>query len=281
LVSLLDRYTVLKARFQDSAIAAMVERVGKSATAEEIDKVDLTTIAPVFVQDIAESEVGAWSALLERVDKHLKSISSAEWEEALANDNHNRQLLFARGDHLNGVIPPNHLRAPLANFVAEVMVTKDELEDEVGGHAAFWSALSSGSRKAVATDVFERIADKPVMSEGLVLAMKTFLDLFAEIPLSERPETSVSKILMPLLADDPARALQYVENAPTVWASCVEKVSAEMRSQLLEYLAGYDDAEEHQPALEGLRKHLKLRRPRKKFKGEEEEAVETEDGPTE
>ena len=189
-----------------------------------------------------------------------KSISSVEWEEALANDNHNRRLLFARGDHLNGVIPPNHLRVPLADFVSGITVSKDELGEDMGGHAAFWSALSASSRKGVSADVLERIANKPVTPEGLGLAMAAFPGLFADMPLETHPEISVSKILMPLLAYDPARALQYVGAKPFAWAGCVEKVPAEMRSQLWDYFAGYNDAEEYQTTLNELRRHLKLRR---------------------
>lgn len=47
------------------------------------------------------------TALLSQIDLYLKTITSTEWKGALAADNHNRQLFFARGAQLNDVTPLN------------------------------------------------------------------------------------------------------------------------------------------------------------------------------
>ena len=102
------------------------------------------------------------------------------------------------------------------------------------------------------------------MHEGLLLAMTIFPGLFADFPLQERPEISISKILMPLISGNPEKARDYVSLAPSIWANCVEKVSIEIRNQLQDYFAGYDDSDEHQSSLEDLRKLMKFRKPRKR-----------------
>ena len=74
LTCLIDGYATLKVHFQASIVAAVTEHVGGSVSAEEIEQVDLTVIAPALVQGVAESQVGAWSALLGRVDKYLNVV---------------------------------------------------------------------------------------------------------------------------------------------------------------------------------------------------------------
>ena len=54
-----------------------------------------------------------------------------------------------------------------------------------------------------------------------------------------------------------------------VWANCVKRVSPEVRSQLNDYFAGYDEVEELQSELEELRKLVRLPRPRKRAAAEE------------
>lgn len=258
-------YVNLRTHFQPEVIDAMVKRVGCEITIEQIDQISLDEVPSELIKDIAGLEIPSWVALLNRVDRHLKSISSAEWEKALNSDDRNRQLLFARGADLNGDIPPNNLRAPLADFVSGAIIERDTAAINLDNHDTFWTALPISSRKGVSTDVFERIADKPVASEGLKAAMSAFPELFAELPLEGRPETAVSKILIPLLTDDPVKALEFVNSKPLTWASCVAEVSTNMRSQLNDYFDGHN-IEEHHATLDELRKNLKLRKPKRKLK---------------
>lgn len=266
--TLIECYLVLKDRFADDTVEAMVKRVGNESAAGQVEHIGLAGVPPTLIADIADLEEETWSALLARVDRHLKSISAADWEEALENDNHNRKLLFARGKQLDGLIPPNNLRAPLADFISAIVASKENPAETLDGHTAFWSALSRNSRKALSGDVFERIADKPVMFEGLSVAMSVFPEVFAELPLEDRPETAVTKVLMPLLSGNPGQALAYVNTRAAAWMNCVRGVPPEMRSQLNEYFAGYEEAEEPHPELDELRKILKLTKPRKKPVGD-------------
>lgn len=269
--TLLKSYTTIKEHFSSESIASAIKLIGDTASIEEINKLEINNIPPALIQDISSQEASFWTALLDYIDQHLKTIKNTDWIDALTNDNHNRKLLLARSSNLSGVIPPNHLRGPLAEFVSEIITTKDSTTKDLSNHNAFWFALSPISRKGVSTDILELIADKPIISENLEKTISVFPDLFAELPLESHPETAITKILIPLLKDSPENALEFVKKNSPAWANCIEKVLPELRSQLNEYFSAYDELEEHQAKLNELRRIIKLRRPRKPIKPNDSE----------
>lgn len=265
LQTLIEHYVTLKENFSDDAVIKMVAKVGHTVDSVKIDKIEISALPPALVKDIKNVIEDAWTSLLLRVDQYLKSLTTSQWEEALNEDNHNRKLLLARNDALSGMVPPNQLRAALADFVAGVMTSKEFNGEGLKDHAIFWSVLPKSSRKHLSNDLFERIASKPVVSEGAVVAIFSFPGLFAGLPLKDYPDVAVSKILLPLLAGSLDRSLEYIEVNHSAWEKCVESIDSETRTQLDEYLAGFDDEDEEEVAKVGrLRKLLKMREPSKK-----------------
>jgi hypothetical protein len=276
LQTLIEQYAILKKSFAEEAVAEMVKRVGQGIGFGAIEKIDISVLPPALVKDIDSLSVVAWMPLLSRVDQYLKDLAASDWEEALNEDNHNRKLLLARNDKLYGMVPPNHLRAALADFVAGVMSSKEVDGESLKDHAIFWSVLPKSSRKGLSSDLFERISGKPLAPEGVVVAISSFPGLFAGLSLKDYPDVAVSKILLQLLADSLDRSLEYVEMNHSSWAKCVESIDSETRAQLDEYLAGFDDKEEEVVAkVDRLRKLLKMRKPSKK-----PELIQTEEPPT-
>lgn len=260
---LIKQYDVLKKNFSDEAVSDMVNRVGQDIELGVIDAIEISALPPALVKDIGNLSVSAWVHLLSRVDQYLKGLAANDWEEALNENNHNRKLLLARNDKLDGKVPPNYLRAALADFIAEVMCSKEADDESLKDHSIFWSALPKRSRKALANDLFERISDKPVIPKGVVVAISSFHYFFAGLSLKDYPDVAVSKILLQLLADSLDRTLKYVEMNHTSWARCVERINSETRAQLDEYMTGFDDKEEEKVVakVNRLRKLLKLHKP--------------------
>lgn len=263
--TLIEQYSVLKRNFAGEAVAAMVKRVGQGVELGAIEKIEISVLPPDLVKDIDHISVDAWKRLLLRVDQYLKGLEASDWEEALSEDNHNRKLLLARNDKLDGMVPPNHLRAALADFVAGVMSSKEADGGNLKDHTIFWSVLPTSSQKALSNDLFERISGKPLVPEGVVVAISSFPGLFAGLSLKDYPDVAVSKILLLLLVNNLDRCLEYVEKNHSAWAKCVESINSETRAQLEEYLAGFNDKEEEVVAkVDRLRKLLKIRKPSKK-----------------
>lgn len=256
-------YPVLKKYFDDEPVAAMIKQVGSATPDDQLEQIDLSSLPPLLINDIGNAKEGAWIKLLQRVDRHLKALTQDDWTEALTTENQNRKLLFARGSNLEGQIPPNQLSTPLADFIAATMASSDTPAEEISRHQMFWSALSQSSRNGLAKNLVEKISDKPVAIEGIEAAMSAFPGLFAEIPLLHRPETVITKLLIPLLGRDPDRALSFVALNSQDWAKCIENTTSEMCAEINDYLAGYDDREELQSQIEELRRHLNLEKPEK------------------
>ena len=262
LQTLIEQYDILKKNFAGEVVAQMVKKVGKGIELGAIDGVEISVLPPAFVKDIDSLSVSAWIHLLSRVDQHLKGLAASDWEEALNEDNHNRKLLLARNDKLDGMVPPNHLRAALADFVARVMCSKEADNESLKDHTIFWSVLPKSSQKGLSNDLFERISDKPVAPAGVAVAIASFAGLFAGLSLKDYPDVAVSKILLQLLAGGLDRTFEYVETSHSSWGKCVESIDSETRAQLDEYLAGFDDKEEEIVTMvEKLRKLLNLHKP--------------------
>lgn len=261
LVTLTEHYDFLKKQFDNELVTNIVKKVGESITKEIMDVANISKLPTDLVKDIEDIEQAGWIALLSRVDQYLKNLTSEQWESALQEDTHDRQLLVARRDALKNSIPPNQLLAPLADFLANIMTTKPGAA-QVMHHSPFLSVLTKHTRLGIAKDVVERIEGKPVNPDGLVLAFDAFNDLSATFPVKGQSEICVTKILLPLLGINLDKALQLVESNTSAWNKCVSEVEADTLATLDEYLSAYDDQDEKVKVnADKLRKLLK--RPRK------------------
>lgn len=249
LQTLIRHYEVLEENFDTEVIEKIVKKVGQEASFEQLDKVKIPSLPPSFVKAMEDDSNEVWETLLTRVDQHLKGLTKEEWEDALTGDNnHNRGMLFARKERLGGSVPPNNLRIPLADFIADVMTLKVDAGQDLEGYSVFWTVLLESSRRGLASELLDRLSEHRVDPAALLIVLHAFPDLFAQFPLKDRAAIVVSKILLPLLTGDVEKALPYVEASGSSWADCVASVDDELRMLVAEHLLEPEDADDESPS---------------------------------
>tara|TARA_R110001583_G_scaffold10746_1_gene49429 strand:+ start:493 stop:4005 length:3513 start_codon:yes stop_codon:yes gene_type:complete len=254
-------YTVLKDALSDEKFDELLARVGTEAKIDEVKQIEVTRIPPLLVSLVVDRDEPIWIALSKHIDTHLQSITSDNWKLALLENNHDRELLVARGTGVYGAIPPNNLREPLVEFVVSILSGEYRPSDSLEKYESFWLALSTTSRNGAAKSVLELVSVKPVQSEGVEIAISAFPKLFEHLPLEKKPEIAVSKLLMPLLGNGLSRTIELVSTRASVWAECVKLSPDEVVSELNDYFDGYEANEDLQPQLAELRQKLNLPKP--------------------
>lgn len=229
--TIMAHYDFIAGLLADNADALLAE-VGNKRKPEDFAIVDLATLPLDLVAAAARRTEPGWQRFLSKLDTQLAAQDASTWREALGANGSLLGLLRQRVRDAGVKLHPEALRDPITEHFLETISgavsAPSDLDDIV-------NALPPSNQHGLAEDLLERLERTSVTPAGFDNALASYAGLLEKLPFTQRPDTTVRKIVMPAIRSGSDVSVGFLDTHKEAFKSALN-VSKSRIEEILEFL---------------------------------------------